>query len=56
MGGGGGGRGGGGRFLVREISRTFRTQLSAFFSTVTLYFLLYGTYLCEYQERSGQLL
>ena len=41
---------------MREISRTFRTQLSAFFSTVTLYFLLYGTYLCEYQERSGQLL
>ena len=45
--------GGGGRFLAREISRTFRKQLSALFSTVTLYFLLYGTYLCKYQERSG---
>ena len=45
--------GGGGGVLAREKSRTFRTQLSALFSTVTLYFLLYGTYLCKYQERSG---
>ena len=50
-----GGGGVGGRFLAREKSRTFRTQLSALFSTVT-YFLLYGSYLCKYKERSGQLL